>query len=55
VYNIGESAKFGAEYIKQLCGNSQASKNSWLLGVSYYVGHIFEIIRSISGKKYFIF
>jgi len=28
VYNIGKSAKFGAEYIKQLCGNSQASKNS---------------------------
>ena len=28
VYNIGESAKIGAEYIKQLCNNSQNPKNS---------------------------
>ena len=28
VYNIGESAKIGAEYIRQLCNNSQNSKNS---------------------------
>ena len=27
VYNIGESAKIGAEYIKQLCNNPQNSKN----------------------------
>ena len=28
VYNIGESAKIGAEYIKQLCNSPQNSKNS---------------------------
>jgi len=28
VYNIGKSAKIGAEYIKQLCSSPQNSKNS---------------------------
>jgi hypothetical protein len=30
VYNIGESAKIGAQYIRQLHNESKNSKNTWM-------------------------